>query len=110
MVTFVRAAAHNFLTRRDGFGGWHGAKSEFADLVGMPLARIREQSERRLSRLLRHAFTTVPYYRQAWKALGFTADGPFSADALQHLPITTKDTVRTMATSLMSDAFAPSGR
>jgi phenylacetate-CoA ligase len=48
----------------------------------------------KLSRLLRHCWDEVPYYRRAWSAVGATPDDIRSLDDFARLPLLTKADIR----------------
>lgn len=55
---------------------------------------IRAIQSQRLKRLICHAWESVEYYREKWKAAGFRPDDCRSADDLIRLPFLTKDDIR----------------
>lgn len=101
----LRSAAYTLMRRRDGFPGWRAHRREFRDLVACDGARLERLVSARLSRLLAHAFNTVPYYREVWSARGFTPGPRVTAADLRHLPILTKELIRTRKADLVSNRF-----
>lgn len=69
----------------------------------------REQVEARqlamLQAQLHHAFATVPYYQQAWKAAGVHPSDVRSLADLKFFPILTKQNIREAGSALISTAF-----
>ncbi len=55
---------------------------------------LRELQERRLRRLVRHAYRTTPYYRRALDEAGLRPEDINHLEDLQRLPLLTKDAVR----------------
>jgi phenylacetate-CoA ligase len=66
----------------------------------------RSEQQRRLRRLLQHAYDTVPYYRQQFDRTGFRASDA-RVDRPLPLPVLTQDHLRTASNSLRSTAYAP---
>jgi len=58
----------------------------------------------RLTQLLRHAFTYVPYYRQQWTKLGLEPGDIRCLDDFRKLPLLDKETLRENAGLLFSSA------
>jgi phenylacetate-CoA ligase len=56
--------------------------------------RIRRMQERRLVRLVRHAYETVPYYRRLFDGAGVSPAAIRTLDDLRRLPLTTKWALR----------------
>ena len=54
---------------------------------------------------LKHAFETVPFYRERAKELGITWTDIATPDDLQKLPYVTKDDIRSAGTNLLSEQF-----
>jgi phenylacetate-CoA ligase len=52
--------------------------------------RIRRMQERKLVRLVRHAYTTVPYYKNLFDQAGVSPAAIASLDDLYRIPVTTK--------------------
>ena len=97
---------------------WHGARTR-RDRFGPgyePLSRLLEQSERwtrdelrayqesRLSVVVRHAYDTVPYYRDLFDRLGLRPADIRSSGDLARLPVLTREDVRANAPRLVSRA------
>lgn len=59
-----------------------------------PAERVREEQLRRLRRLLEHAETRVPYYRELFAGLGIGSRDIRSLADLAQLPVLTKELVR----------------
>ncbi len=55
--------------------------------------RIRRMQERKLVRLVRHAYATVPYYKNLFDQAGVSPAAIATLDDLQRLPLTTKLTL-----------------
>jgi phenylacetate-CoA ligase len=100
----LRLLAYDFFARRDGLGGWQRHRDEFRALAASTPAGVREHARERLRSLLRHAFETVPHYREAWHAAGFTPSAATTVRDLADLPLLTKDVIRERKTELVSRA------
>ena len=76
----------------------HPASPPFLAQLMRSQWRDRERLERlqrvRLTRLLRHAYRRVPYYRQLFETAGITPDDIRSVADLPRIPITTKDVLQ----------------
>ncbi len=59
-----------------------------------PAEELRALQQRRIARLLRHAFQNVPYYRQTWTAAGFRSGDWDRPEALASLPVLEKRVVQ----------------
>lgn len=55
-----------------------------------PRERIRRLQERKLARLVRHAYATVPFYKRLFDAAGVSPESIASLDDLKRLPLTSK--------------------
>jgi len=104
----LRLLAYDFFTRRDGLGGWQRHREDFRALVAGSPAAVREHSLARLRSLLGHAFETVPYYREAWRSIGFAPSAAATVADLAGLPLLTKDHIRERKNELVSGAI-PAG-
>ena len=71
-----------------------------------PRARLRELQFERLRRLLLHAQTNVPYYRELFRRCGFDAQRCSSPDQLAAIPLLTKDILRREGRRLLADNAA----
>ncbi|MBE0597279.1 MAG: phenylacetate--CoA ligase family protein, partial [Desulfuromonadales bacterium] len=60
-----------------------------------PLELVREQQLRRVQKLLRHAFTHVPFYTERFRLGGVRPEDIRSLDDLQKIPLLTKEDIRT---------------
>jgi phenylacetate-CoA ligase len=69
------------------------------------LRRLQESS---LRRLVDHAVSTVPYYRQLFKQAGLEPEDVRTLDDLQHIPLTKKSTLQSLDLKEMtSSSYAP---
>jgi phenylacetate-CoA ligase len=62
--------------------------------AGWSEKQLQEYQLRELSRLLRHAYDNVPYYRRVFDKLGLKPDDIQSFDDLRKLPLLTKEIIR----------------
>lgn len=67
---------------------------------------IEQQQLRQLTALQQHAWTTVPWYREAWKDC-FDPGAPASLDAVAKLPLLTRAHLRDHFETLKSDRCPP---
>ena len=73
-----------------------------------PLERLLDLQWQRQLALTRHAFETVPLYRERWSAAGFTPDALRTRDDWEKLPALGKEDLRERADRLLSSR-APAG-
>lgn len=59
---------------------------------------LRELQERKLRRIVHHACTRVPFYRQRFQAAGVDPEDIRTVDDLKHLPVTTKQDLQSAGT------------
>lgn len=84
------------------FGATHwtmtrDVRAHFADLSRsqwLPLDAMRELQEHKLRRLLRHAYSHVPYYRDTLRRLHIAPEDIRTLDDLHKLPLLSKDDIR----------------
>ena len=106
MANLLRSIAYDVISRRDGFAGWQRHRGAFRSLMQSSPAGVRQHVDASLSRLLRHAYETVPFYRDAWQSVGFTPRDHATTADLHQLPLLTADHIRTRLADLASRAFA----
>jgi len=73
-----------------------------------PVERLRELQLGYQRKLVRHAWDTVPYYRDAWSAIGFEPGDLRTTADWARLPMLDKATLQEQAPRMMSSA-APAG-
>ena len=105
MASVIRSLAYDVISRRDGFAGWQRHRRAFRALVQSSPDQVNRHAEASLSRLLRHAYETVPYYRDRWQSVGFTPRAEMTSDDLGQLPLLAHDDIRTRVDDLVSRAF-----
>ncbi|MGA2291575.1 MAG: hypothetical protein ABSG20_24435 [Bradyrhizobium sp.] len=69
-------------------------EAHFAGMLGFrrqPIEAIRSWQFRRIQQIVRHAFDTVPLYREKYRAAGFAPDDLRSWREFEQLPYLTKD-------------------
>src|SRR5262245_61395064 len=66
---------------------------------------IRVRQLRALREIVRHACTTVPYYRQRWHRTGLRLGDLRTLDDLAQFPVLTKDDLRANGDALRSDEY-----
>lgn len=105
MAMGLRSIAFDIMSRRDGFAGWRRHRCAFRALVQSTPEEVSRHAQASLSRLLHHAYETVPYYRDQWRSVGFTPYAGVTSDDLERLPLLTQDDIRTRVDDLVSRAF-----
>jgi len=58
-------------------------------------AELEAVRDRKLKAMIRHAYENVPYYRSLFQSVGLLPEDIRTVKDLQHIPITTKDDLRT---------------
>ena len=71
-----------------------------------PAERLRDFQWQELQRLLKHAFETVPYYRQTFAAAGVSLSDVRSWDDFRNLPALTREEVNRYRRELCSTNFS----
>jgi phenylacetate-CoA ligase len=69
----------------------------------LPASRVCENQFKKLSVLLAHAQSHVPYYREVFRALGITSRDIRNFDDFSRLPVLTKDIIRERGRDLVRD-------
>lgn len=92
----LRALALDFLRRRDGLAGWTQARGEFLRSVRKPPQVLQADVQERLRRIIEHAFTTSPYYRELTGG---------RVPPLADIPFMTKDILKASKSAMISDRF-----
>ena len=70
-----------------------------------PPAVVRARQLAMLKSTLKHAWDTVPFYRQAWQAAGVHPGDVKTLADLSHFPVVTKTDVRTRGDEIVSAAY-----
>ncbi|HUI58644.1 MAG TPA: hypothetical protein VLX90_00390, partial [Steroidobacteraceae bacterium] len=102
----LRNAAADFLDLRDGWSGWKVHRAAFRATALKSVEQLQSDVERRLGDILQHAFLTCPYYRDAWRSVGFDGAARNAAQSLTALPLISKETVRAHRETLRSQAYS----
>lgn len=71
---------------------------------------VVEIQNRKLQKLIKHCYETVPYYHRLFDSLGVTPDDIRCREDLQVLPILTKQTIRDHYDEMFSTAIHPKRR
>jgi phenylacetate-CoA ligase len=66
---------------------------------------VRERQLAAVRATIRHAWETVPYYRDQWTAVGLRPDAVRSLDDLRQFPVLTKADIRAAGDRLRSNAY-----
>ncbi len=105
----LRRLADNVFLRRDGLGGWTPHRNELRSLMSSSPEDIARQALHKLRDMLMHAYTTVPYYREKWTAIGFEPSPHTTLDDLRRLPLLPKADIRERKEDIVS-AECPTDR
>jgi phenylacetate-CoA ligase len=105
MERLARSVAHDAIYRRRGLSGWKAKRDDFLRSLRKDPEAIRSDVDERLRNVVTHAFDTVPYYRQAWKAAGVDPSLFRQARDLEHLPCVNKEVIRERKAELVSDRY-----
>lgn len=93
--------------RLQRYGSAHArVLTELAQSEFLPQDRLEDLQLRRLQTLVRHAFETVPFYREMSKRLGIAHHDIASLADLKKLPVVKKDDLRTDPERFLSSAFS----
>lgn len=88
---------------------YYGTLKSFYGLMRnlhMTKADLEAHQSRQLRRIVRHAYDTVPFYRQKFDALGIKPENIQSIDDLSKLPIISKSEIRHCTTDLISSDYS----
>jgi len=80
---------------------------ELAGSQHWPYEQLADLQWKRMQRLVRFAWDTVPYYRAAWSAVGFEPEALRSREDWQRLPVLDKVTLQERRTELLSSTPEP---
>jgi phenylacetate-CoA ligase len=105
MAGFLRPLAYDLLSRRDGYGDWTRHRNAFRALVTSTPEQVRHLALNRLRHILVHAYETVPYYRETWRAIGFVPSPYVTLEDLEQLPLLTQADIRTRKADIVSRRF-----
>ena len=106
MNGLLRNAAADLLDLRDGWSGWKVHRAAFRATALKSVQQLRSDVERHLRDILQHAFRTCPYYRDAWRSVGFDGATANAAQSLTALPLISKETVRSHRETLRSQLYS----
>jgi phenylacetate-CoA ligase len=104
----LRSAAYGIMVGRDGFKGWQVHRQRFRELVKHDEAQVARSTSEQLTRLIKHAFETVPHYNETWSTVGFKPSSGLTISDLAELPFLTKDTIKYRKTELVSRRYGVS--
>ena len=100
--------AYGYSRGRKRFGGNFTALLDRARAIWKVDEKQRTQMQLEdLRAMLRHAGSSVPYYRRLFAALGFRADDVTTLAELSRLPVLTKAEIREHVAELVSDSETP---
>lgn len=66
-------------------------------------AQIKQYQDERLSKLIKHCWDNVPYYRRVWTELGLRPESIRRLEDLKRLPVLTKSIIRENYESLIAE-------
>jgi phenylacetate-CoA ligase len=101
MPSLLKRAAYDLVSMRDGLAGWKAGRREFRALAASDPRAVADHALGRLRAILMHA-AHVPYYRDAWKAVGFQPSPHTTFDDLRRLPLVTKTDMRERKQDMVS--------
>lgn len=102
MMRLLGPLAFAAVARRDGLAGWQQHRRAFRTLATSSPDEAGRDALDALRRMLLHAWTTVPFYRERWRAEGFVPGPATSLEDLRQLPLLTKADVRDRKAELLS--------
>ena len=105
MAAMLRRLAYDLVARRDGRRGWQRHRRAFGALAEVSPREAEARSLDALRRILVHAYETVPFYRNAWNAIGFVPSPATTFADLARLPVVTKDDLRYRRGEMVSSAY-----
>ncbi|HVS63898.1 MAG TPA: hypothetical protein VMT85_10410 [Thermoanaerobaculia bacterium] len=73
----------------------------------LPRSMLRQLQDEKLRRLVRHAGTTVPLYRELWREAGVDVAQVRTLDDLERLPTVTREQLQNAGVDALSDAYEP---
>jgi len=96
----------NFVRRgvNSAYTSWHTRVEE--KLPFLPLSKILEIQQRRVRSIVRHAYDTVPYYREVMDAEGLRPSDMRSAEDLARLPILEREELAKEPKRFRSNRFS----
>lgn len=110
-VQNVLLSAFSARLERQRYGGrFREFRSLLEESEYWDVARMRAWQEERLRHIVRHAYATVPYYRELFDLHGIRPDHFSGLDDLQKVPVLTRDIVKRRLKDLVSTAYPPSKR
>lgn len=74
-----------------------------------PPAVVRDRQLAAVRNIVRHAWETVPFYRERWQQVGLHPDAVRTLDDLRQFPQLTKADIRTQGPRLRSEAYRGAG-
>ncbi len=105
-VQKVLVAWHGRRIRQERFGPEYDQLARFLEeSERSDPGKLREYQEERLGRLIRHAYETVPYYREVMDARHLKPADIKHIEDLTKLPVLHKEDVRRAGTRLLSSAM-----
>jgi len=99
----ARSALQRSLDTLIGQGGRHRALNAQLEFAALPRAAMLDEQRTRLRALIRHAATTVPYWRDAFADAKLDPNDFREVDDLAQLPILTKEIIRAEGDRLLSE-------
>ncbi|MDL2274578.1 hypothetical protein LJC22_00435 [Desulfosarcina sp. OttesenSCG-928-G10] len=77
---------------------------QYRDMQFLPRKELLKRQFQMLSAMLRHAYETVPYYREKFEALKITPEDIRSFDDFRHFPVLTRQNIQDNLPGLLSSA------
>ena len=95
---YEKAEGRNFSTFYESF-----KKSEFLGLEDLKSLQLKK-----LKKLIRHAYQTVPYYKEKFTSVGFEPNDLKALDDIKQIPFLSKDHLKSNYGTLISQSYNPS--
>lgn len=102
----LRNTVADLLDLRDGLSGWKVHRAAFRVTALKSARQLQADAELHLRDILQHAFRTCPYYRDAWRSMGFDDSVRHAHETLRTLPLISKDTIRSHRETLRSKEYS----
>lgn len=112
IYNYLPTAGQNFactmqgaITSRKRYGSYFEKKLEQYKRTGRySLEQVRQYQDKKLRKLVIHAYETVPYYKKEFDECGFNPYDFKHADELSKLPVITKETLKENPAQFISSA------
>ena len=90
---------------KKSYAGLHRSLAKGAELERRPLQQNLDSQWQKTQSMLRHAYETVPFYRERFDSAGVRPADIRTADDLQRIPVLTRDDIRNNFERLVSSNY-----